>query len=118
MPCFYQNERDEVLEISSNHNHAPKEDKVIKDEIRKDIKKEITHSKDTFSIKLPKLYKSMSADKGIRAPSYNDIKSGLYKNMSKILPEEVTSFEDIPDDSIYYKTVDSQNFCFLKMIKS
>ena len=91
-----------MLEIGGDRDDSPKEDKVIKDEIRKDIKKEITHSKDLFSIKLPKLYKSMPTDKGIRAPSYNDIKSGLYKNMSKILPEEVTSFEDIPDDSINY----------------
>ena len=82
--------------------------------MRKDIKKEISHSKDPFSIKLPKLYKSMSADKGIRAPSYDDIKSGLYKNMSKILPEEVNSFDDIPDDSIYYKTIDEENFMFFK----
>ena len=94
-PASIKMKGDEVLEISSNYNHAPKEDKVIKDKMRKDIKKEITHSKDPFSIKLPKSYKSMSADKGIRAPSYNDIKSGLYKNMSKILLEEVTSFEDI-----------------------
>ena len=117
MPCFYQNEGDEVLEINNKHNHAPKEDKVIKDEMRKDIKKEIIHSKDPFSIKLPKLYKSMSADKGIRAPSYDDIKSGLYKNMSKILPEEVNSFNDIPDDSIYYKTIDEENFMFFKKVQ-
>ena len=51
---------------------------------------------------MPKLYKSISADNGIRATSYNGIKSGLYKNMSKILPEEVTLFEDIPDDPINY----------------
>ena len=103
---------DEASEISSNNNHAPKEDKVIKDEIRKDIKKEINHSKETFSIKLPKLYKSISADNGIRATSYNGIKSGLYKNMSKILPEEVTSFEDIPDDSI------NHNISILKFSKN
>ena len=54
----------------------------------------------------------MSADKGIRATSNNDIKSGLYKNMSKILPEEVTSFEDIPDDSI------NHNISFQKFSKN
>ena len=113
-PASIKMKGDEVLEINNKHNHAPNEDKVIKDEMRKDIKKEITHSKDPFSIKLPKLYKSMSADKGIRAPSYDDIKSGLYKNMSKILPEEVNSFDDIPDDSIYYKTIDEENFMFFK----
>ena len=45
----------------------------------------------------------MSADKGIHGPSYESIKSGLYKNMSNILPKEIDSFENIPDDSNFIK---------------
>ena len=63
---------------------------------------------------MPKLYKSMSADKGIRGPSYKSIESGLYKKMSNILPKEMDSFENIPDDSIFYKTMDMQNYMYLK----
>ena len=33
---------DEASEISSNNNHSPKENKVIKDEMRKDIKKDVS----------------------------------------------------------------------------
>ena len=113
-PAFIKMKGEEVIEISNEHNHIPKEDKVRKDEIRKEIKKEVIQSKDPFSIKLPKLYKSMSADKGIRGPSYESIKSGLYKNMSKILPKEIDSFENIPDDSNFYKTIDMQNFMYFK----
>lgn len=101
---------DKIQEINRNHNQAPKE-KVKKDEMRKEIKKEVTQSKEPFSIKLPKLYKSMSADKGIHSPSYDVIKFGLYKNISKILLEEDKSF---PDDSIYYKAIDTQNFMYFK----
>ena len=60
--------REEIIELSKEHNHISKEDKIKKDEIRKDIKKEVAQSKDPFSIKLPKLYESMSADKGICGP--------------------------------------------------
>ena len=44
---------EEAIEISNEHNHIPKEEKVKNDEIRKDIKKE-------FSLKLPKLYKRIT----------------------------------------------------------
>lgn len=56
----------------------------------------------------------MYADKGIHGPSYESIKSGLYKNMSKILPKDVDSFDNSPDDSIYYKAIDIQNFMHFK----
>ena len=74
---------DQILDYSKEHNHSPKEQKTKKDEIRKEIKSEIKSSRDPFSIKIPKLYKSFSVDKGIRGPSFDSIKSGLYKEINK-----------------------------------
>ena len=96
------------------HNHSPKEQKIKKDEIRKEIKSEIKSSRDLFSIKIPKLYKSFSVDKGIRGPSFDSIKSGLYKEINKNFPNDVQSFETIPEESIYYKTLDNQDFLAFK----
>ena len=52
-PAFIKMKGEEAIEISNEHNHIPKEEKVKNDEIRKDIKKE-------FSLKLPKLYKRIT----------------------------------------------------------
>ena len=63
---------------------------------------------------MPRLYKAVSADKGIRGPAFNSIKSGLNNNINKILPPEIKSFDDIPDNSIYYKTLENEEFLYFK----
>ena len=61
-----------------------------------------------------RLYKAVSADKGIRGPAFNSIKSGLNNNINKILPPEIKSFDDIPDNSIYSKTFENEDFVYFK----
>ena len=113
-PAYIKMKNDQILDYSKEHNHSPKEQKIKKDEIRKEIKSEIKSSRDPFSIKIPKLYKSFSVDKGIRGPSFDSIKSGLYKEINKNFPNDVQSFETIPEESIYYKTLDNQDFLAFK----
>ena len=96
--AFIKMENEQILDFSNEHNHNPNENKIKKDEIRKEIKSEIKNSRDPFSIKMPKLYKSVSVDKGIRGPSFDSIKSGLYKELNKNFPNDVQSFETIPED--------------------
>ena len=112
--AFIKMENEQILDFSNEHNHNPNENKIKKDEIRKEIKSEIKNSRDPFSIKIPKLYKSVSVDKGIRGPSFDSIKSGLYKELNKNFPNDVQTFETIPEESIYYKTLDNQDFLAFK----
>ena len=113
-PAYIKIKDEKVTEISNEHNHNSKEEDIKKEEIRKEMKTELVKSKDPFSIKIPKLFKSVSVDKGIRGPSFQSVKSGLYKNIAKVLPPEVDSFDKISDESIYYKTSDNQNFLYFK----
>ena len=103
-----------ILEYSNQHNHQIKTTTIIKEEFKKNIQKEIKNSHDPFFIKLTKLYKSHSADKEIKEPAFDSIKSGLYKNINSKLPKEVENFEDMPDDSIYYKTISNDDFLYYK----
>ena len=43
---------------------------------------------------------------------------GLYKNIAKVLPPEVDSFDKIPGESIYNKTSDNKNFLYFNNKKS
>ena len=110
-------ENEQILDFSNEHNHNPNENKIKKDEIRKETKSEIKKSRDPFSIKIPKLYKLVTVDKRIRGPSFNSIKSGLYKELNKNFPNDVQSFAPIPEESIYYKMLDNRDFLAFKYDK-
>ena len=62
------NKKEEIMEFSKIHNHKAEVLKTTKEETWKTLKSEIKKAIDPFSIKIPKLYKSFSADKGIKAP--------------------------------------------------
>ena len=79
------NEEEEIIKFKINYNHIENAIYTIKEESRKKLKNEIKNSIDPFSIKINKLYKTFSADKGIKAPSFNSIKTILYKEMTKII---------------------------------
>jgi len=49
-------------------------------------------------------------------PEYNAIKSQMTRNrnINKQLPSNVTKFDEIPDESKYYKKVKNENFMISK----
>ena len=63
---------------------------------------------------IPKIIKSNSANKGIKGPSFTNIKTTLYKNINKLIPSDINNFNEMPDDSIYYHTLNNQ---FLRIIE-
>ena len=108
------NEKEEIINFLNVHNHLDNEIKAIHEETRKEIVKEIKNTKDPFAIKIPRLVKSYSVDKGIKSPSFDSIKTTLYKEVNQSFPNNITSFEDAPDESIYYQTFNNQKFLLYK----
>ena len=107
-------EKEEIINFSNVHNHLDNEIKAIHEETRKEIVNEINNTKDPFAIKIPRLVKSFSVDKGIKSPSFDSIKTTLYKEINKSFPINIVSFEDAPDESIYYQTISNQKFLLYK----
>ncbi|KAG4085627.1 hypothetical protein H8356DRAFT_1298361 [Neocallimastix lanati (nom. inval.)] len=89
------NDKKEILRHESLHNHLEKEFDVsisiakyiIIDEIRKS------------SIPL------VSQEMGFICPKYKTIKFQIIRDINKELPPTVTKFDEIPDESKYYKAV-------------
>lgn len=63
---------------------------------------------------MKKDWKSYSADKGIRIPSYETVKTTLYKEIHKILPKELKSLNEAPENSPYYKTIEDEKYLIYK----
>ena len=108
------NDKDEIIKYDNKHNHNAHEIKTFQEEGRKILYIEIKNSLEPFSIKIPKLYNSYSADKGIKSPVYSSIISTLYNDISKKFPKDILSFETAPDESIYYNTLSNTKFLLYK----
>ena len=56
----------------------------------------------------------MSVDRGIKAPSFNSIKTSLYKEINKNLTKDILNLNEAPENSLYYKTLDEEDFVVYK----
>ena len=113
-PAFIKIKDGKIEKYSNKHNHKTNDMKAIKEIKKNKLKLKIQSINDPFSIKLSKLYKSYSADKGIKIPAFNSIKSTLYKEKNKNLPNDIKYLEDAPINSIYYSTCDDEEFFIFK----
>jgi len=51
---------------------------------------------------------------GLICPGYNSIKSQVTRSRRKQLPPDITTFDEIPNESKYYKTKRDENFMIFK----
>ena len=109
-----QSNTENIIKYKNKHNHFTDHLSVIREETRKEIQNEIKNSRDPFSINIPKLVKSVSVDKGIKAPNFNSIKTTLYTTLNNNLPNDILSLRDAPKFSPYYKTLDEEDFVVYK----
>ena len=64
-----------------------------------------------FTVKLNTEYKNLCAkEEGNIVPSFNSIKSIIYRKIRKNLPKDIKSLEEIPNESAYLKTAEGNDF--------
>ncbi|KAL6598032.1 hypothetical protein U3516DRAFT_787049 [Neocallimastix sp. 'constans'] len=104
------NNENQILEYDDSHNHlenkfgAPQG--LIHDEISK--------SSIPFNVNIKRTYDEISQGMGLICPGYNSIKSQVTRSRRKQLPPDITSFDEIPNESKYYKTKRDENFMIFK----
>ncbi|ORX63572.1 hypothetical protein BCR32DRAFT_251513 [Anaeromyces robustus] len=67
-----------------------------------------------FDIEPKRLYDEISPEMGSQCCQYKTIKSSIARNISKNLPPDLKSFDEIPDVSEYYKTKEGKEFKIFK----
>ena len=108
------NDNKEILEYESLHNHFGKEFDVSISLTKHKMKEEIRKSSIPFDVKRRRIYNEISQEMGFICPEYNSIKSQISRSINKQLPPEIKSFDEIPDESEFYKTVEGENFMIFK----
>ena len=66
-----------------------------------------------MDLKPKHIYNEVSQEIGFICPEYNSIRSQIIRKINKQLPPDVKTFDEIPEESEYYKTERGENFMIL-----
>ncbi|KAG4092722.1 hypothetical protein H8356DRAFT_1429325 [Neocallimastix lanati (nom. inval.)] len=99
------------------HNHPGNEYSVSLSVMKHKIKDEIKKHSNPSDIKRKRLYNEISKEMGLiyPCPEYISVKTLiLLRSINKKLPSNVTTFNEIPNESEYYKTERNEDFMIFK----
>ncbi|KAL6608912.1 hypothetical protein U3516DRAFT_873222 [Neocallimastix sp. 'constans'] len=108
------NNENQILEYDDSHNHLENKFGAAKSIVKNKIKDEISKSSISFNVNIKRTYDEISQGMGLICPGYNSIKSQVTRSRRKQLPPDITTFDEIPNESKYYKTKRDENFMIFK----
>jgi len=97
------NDNNKIIKYESKHTHPEKEFDISVSIVKQKMKNEIRKRSIPFDIKPKRLYNEISQEMGFICPEYNTIKSQISRYIKKQLPPAIVTFDEIPDESEYYK---------------
>jgi len=83
-------------------------------EARETIKKEISNASNELELKPKNLFNNYTETHPNAKIFFSNIKSSLYNTINEEIPKDVESFEDLPEDSVYYYMQNGEKFVFYK----
>eukprot|EP00833_Pecoramyces_ruminatium_P006949 jgi/Orpsp1_1/1180981/evm.model.c7180000075342.1 len=108
------NDNKEVLKYECSHNHPGNEINVSKSLIKHKIKDEIKKSLIPSDIKSKRIFNKISQEIGYICPEYKTIKSQIIRYKNKQLFPNIKTFDEVPNESKYYKTIRGEHFMIFK----
>ncbi|ORY22072.1 hypothetical protein LY90DRAFT_515697 [Neocallimastix californiae] len=108
------NNENQILEYDDSHNHLENKFGAAKSIVKNKIKDEISKSSIPFNVNIKRIYDKISQGMGLICPGYNSIKSQVTRSRRTQLPPDITTFDEIPNESKYYKTKRDENFMIFK----
>jgi hypothetical protein len=98
-----------IIGINTTYNHKADTKKVKICLIKNNIKDNLNLN-DPFSNKPKKLYNNIISKPENEFVPFTSVQRAIYDKINKIIPKEVESFMDIPEDNAYFKTLENQSF--------
>ena len=108
------NDNNVITEYKSEHNHLEKKFEASISITKHKINEEIRKSSIPMDLKPKHIYNEVSQEIGFICPEYNSIRSQIIRKINKQLPPDVKTFDEIPEESEYYKTERGKNFLIFK----
>ncbi|KAG4086151.1 hypothetical protein H8356DRAFT_1434804 [Neocallimastix lanati (nom. inval.)] len=94
----------QIFEYDDSHNHLENKFGAAKSIVKNKIKDEISNSPIPFNVNIKRKYDEISQGMGLIHLGYNSIKFQVTKSRRKQLPPDITTFDEIPNESKYYIT--------------
>ncbi|KAG4082708.1 hypothetical protein H8356DRAFT_1437536 [Neocallimastix lanati (nom. inval.)] len=114
MSFIILNDNKEVLNYESSHNHPGNEINASKSLIKHKIKDEIKKSLIPSDIKSKRIFDKISQKIGYICPEYKTIKTQITRYKNKQLFPNVKTFDEVPNETEYYKTIRGEYFMIFK----
>lgn len=108
------NKEKNIVKYEDYHNHEVNIIKASAAKAKSEIKNIITKEENPFALKGKSIYKDATKNLGLIVPEYNTLKATINRHINKNFPKEITSWEEIPDESDYYETISNENFMIRK----
>ena len=108
------NDNKEVLKYECSHNHPGNEINASKSLMKHKIKDEIRKSSIPSDIKTKRIFDEISQEIGYICPEYNTIKSQMTRFKNKQQFPNIKTFDEVPNESEYYKTIRGEHFMIFK----
>ena len=96
------NDKMKILKYESQHNHLEKEYEASKSIVKHKIKETIRKRTFSLDIRPKRISNEISQDMGLICSEFNSIRIQIIRSQSKQLPPDITSFEEILEESEYY----------------
>jgi len=106
----------EILEYESSYNYLEKEYQASKSIVKHKIKETIRKKKKLFLwiIDQSVYFRKFLRTWDLICPEFNSVRTHIIRNQNKQLPPDITTFEEISEESEYYKTENGDNFMVFK----
>lgn len=98
-----------VISLTCDHNHDGSLSDINKRKVEAEIKKQIREGVSPFK-KVSSIVNNIVADGPLNLQKDQTLRQVCYKEIKKLLPDEVDSIKDIPDDCPYFYTKLNQRF--------
>ena len=93
------NDNKQLIKYEGEHNRLEMQNEAAMSLIKYKITKEIKNSSNPFEIKTKNIFNEKANEIGFICPEYKSIQSQISRKINKILPQDIETFEDIPEES-------------------
>ena len=108
------NDKNKIINYQNNHNHLEEDYNATMSLLKHEINESIRNN-DFFLGMKPKLIYNKNFQKiGKSGPSYNSVRTQMMRTMNKQYPSNIKKFDEIPDESEYFKTIRGEDFMIFK----
>ena len=108
------NDKKEIIKYYNKHNHLEENHNAKMSLLKHDLYESIRKNEFSLGTKPKFIFNKKSRIRGNHGINYNSVRTQMVRTMKKQYPSDVKTFDEIPDESDYFKTERKEDFMIFK----